>query len=110
MAVNTLEFGERAIGPDEDTYIIAEAGINHNGSLQIARELIDLAAESGADAVKFQKRTLRETYQTDLVEDPSIGEMGVEYTISNLKDVLLTDDQFRRLAEYAEESDIEFLC
>lgn len=110
MSSKSLELGERAIGPREDTYIIAEAGINHNGSLQIAKELIDLAVEAGADAVKFQKRTLEQTYQTDLVEDPSIGEMGVEYTISNLKDVLLTDDQFRRLAEYAENENIEFLC
>jgi len=36
------------------TYIIAEAGVNHNGSLDMARQLIDVAAEAGADAVKFQ--------------------------------------------------------
>ena len=39
-------------------YIIAEAGLNHNGSLKIAKELIEIAADSGADAVKFQKRTV----------------------------------------------------
>jgi len=40
------------------TYVIAEAGLNHNGSVTIAKQLIDLAVEAGADAVKFQKRTV----------------------------------------------------
>ena len=38
------------------TYIIAEIGINHNGSLEVAKKLIDIAAVAGCDAVKFQKR------------------------------------------------------
>ena len=40
------------------TYVIAEAGLNHNGSVRIAKQLIDLAVAAGADAVKFQKRTV----------------------------------------------------
>src|SRR5476651_402695 len=47
----------RKIGQDEPCYIIAEIGINHNGSLDIAKQLIDEAVTAGADAVKFQKRT-----------------------------------------------------
>jgi len=47
----------RAIGPDQPCYIIAEIGINHNGSLDIAKKLIDEAAAAGCDAAKFQKRT-----------------------------------------------------
>ena len=39
-------------------YVIAEAGLNHNGSLEIAKKMIDLAALAGSDAVKFQKRTV----------------------------------------------------
>ena len=46
--------GDRAIGPDEPTYVIAEAGVNHNGSLKRAKELIIEAAKAGADAIKFQ--------------------------------------------------------
>jgi len=45
-----------------DTFIIAEIGINHNGSLDIAKQLIDWAVLSGADAVKFQKRTVEKVY------------------------------------------------
>ena len=44
------------------TYIIAEIGINHNGELDLARELIDKAHEAGCDAVKFQKRTIDLVY------------------------------------------------
>ncbi|NDE10158.1 MAG: N-acetylneuraminate synthase [Chitinophagia bacterium] len=48
---------ERSIGQNEPVYIIAEIGINHNGSIELAKKLIDEAAAAGCDAVKFQKRT-----------------------------------------------------
>ena len=44
------------------TFIVAEIGINHNGSLEIAKKLIDVAASAGVDAVKFQKRTVEKVY------------------------------------------------
>ncbi|MCA9867149.1 MAG: N-acetylneuraminate synthase family protein [Anaerolineae bacterium] len=53
----TVKTGRHAIGDGEPVYIIAEIGINHNGSLEQARKLIDGAIFAGADAVKFQKRT-----------------------------------------------------
>ena len=59
----TLDIGGRRIGPQEPVYIIAEIGLNHNGDLAIAKRLVDVAVEAGVDAVKFQKRKLRETYQ-----------------------------------------------
>ena len=46
-------------------FIIAEIGINHNGSLEIAKKLIDMAHRSGCDAVKFQKRTIDKVYSKD---------------------------------------------
>jgi len=100
----------RPISRDEPTYFIAEAGINHNGSLQMAKELVDIAADAGADAVKFQKRKLKKTYREEIVDNPSIGEMGLEYTVSNLKEVSLSDSEFEELARYTSDSDIEFLC
>jgi len=57
MGQRTIQIGDRRIGNDQPTYIIAEIGINHNGSLRIAKKLIDSAASSNCDAVKFQKRT-----------------------------------------------------
>src|SRR5262249_9752099 len=50
----SFTIADRAIGPAEPVYVIAEAGANHNRDLGIARELIDVAADAGADAVKFQ--------------------------------------------------------
>lgn len=55
--MRTIRFGDRLIGDNQPTYIVAELGINHNGSIDTARRLIDAAVEAGCDAVKFQKRT-----------------------------------------------------
>ena len=57
MGQRTIQIGDRIIGDDQPAYIIAEIGINHNGSLEIAKRLIDVAVSSDCDAVKFQKRT-----------------------------------------------------
>jgi N-acetylneuraminate synthase len=54
---NPTKLGERWVGKDQPTYVVAEIGINHNGDLDIAKQLIDAAVKAGADAVKFQKRT-----------------------------------------------------
>lgn len=52
-----VKIGERYIGEEHPVYIIAEIGINHNGSIDLAKKMIDGAIFAGADAVKFQKRT-----------------------------------------------------
>jgi len=52
-----LRIGNRVIGDGHPAYVIAEIGINHNGDLDVAKQMIQAAKESGADAVKFQKRT-----------------------------------------------------
>jgi N-acetylneuraminate synthase len=56
-AQRKVEVGNRTVGNGEPIYIIAEIGINHNGSLEMAKKLIDGAVFAGCDAVKFQKRT-----------------------------------------------------
>ncbi len=53
----TVSIGSRVIGGGRPVYVIAEIGLNHNGDVELAKRLIDVAAHSGADAVKFQKRT-----------------------------------------------------
>lgn len=52
--MDAITIGNRKVGSGEPVFIIAEAGVNHNGDLDLARRLIDAAAEAGADAVKFQ--------------------------------------------------------
>lgn len=90
--------------------IIAEAGVNHNGSIELAKELIDIAAESGADAVKFQ------TYITDDVlikstplvkyQLTSCGEVS-QYDL--IKSLELRHDDFVNLKDYCITRNIEFL-
>ena len=53
----TVTIGSRVIGGGRPAYVIAEIGLNHNGDVALAKQLIDVAADAGADAVKFQKRT-----------------------------------------------------
>ena len=52
-----INIGNRLVGDGHPAYIIAEIGINHNGSVEIAKQMIDAAVHAGVDAVKFQKRT-----------------------------------------------------
>jgi N-acetylneuraminate synthase len=55
--VRSFELAGRSIGDGQPTYVVAEIGVNHNGDLNLAMQLIDAAVEAGVDAVKFQKRT-----------------------------------------------------
>jgi N-acetylneuraminate synthase len=57
MKTPMVTIGNKPVGDGFSTYVIAEIGINHNGSLALAKKLIDAAVLSGCDAVKFQKRT-----------------------------------------------------
>ena len=54
MHIGTMQIGLRQVGPEQPCFIIAEAGVNHNGDLDLAHRLVDAAADMGADAVKFQ--------------------------------------------------------
>ena len=66
----TVKIGDKVIGDGYPNYIIAEIGINHNGSLEIAKKLIDVAVNCGCDAVKFQKRTVEVVYSAEELARP----------------------------------------
>ena len=109
MAEKKLIIGNRAIGVGEPCFIIAEAGVNHNGSLSRAKELIDAAKEAGADAVKFQKRNLEEIYQKKVLDNPNDSEQKYQFMIPMLKEFELSNEQFKELERYAKQRGIMFL-
>ncbi|MCM1003892.1 MAG: N-acetylneuraminate synthase family protein [Candidatus Gastranaerophilales bacterium] len=57
-----VKIGNKLVGDNYPCFIIAEIGINHNGSVELAKKMIDLAVKAGCDAVKFQKRTVDVVY------------------------------------------------
>ena len=72
MNTKHLDLGERRIGAGEPCFIVAEAGVNHNGDVDLAMQLVDAARAAGADAVKFQ------TWITDrLVAASKIKPQGI---------------------------------
>ena len=57
-------------------FFTAEIGINHNGDIEIAKKLIEIAADAGCDAVKFQKRTVEKVYSKDILDSPRDSPWG----------------------------------
>jgi len=72
--MQTVKIENRLVGENQPCFIIAEIGINHNGSLDLAKKLIDMAIDCGCDAVKFQKRTIDIVYSKEELakERPSV--------------------------------------
>jgi sialic acid synthase SpsE/sugar phosphate isomerase/epimerase len=107
---HVLTLKDRVIGSGQPAFVIAEAGVNHNGSLEMALQLVDMAADAGADAVKFQKRDLPSLYPKALLEDENIAEWAFQYMLPVLKSVELSDAQFSAIKQRCEERDIRFMC
>lgn len=99
MGNKVVRVGERMVGPGHPCYVIAEIGINHNGSLETAKQLIDVAVESGCDAVKFQKRTVDIVYTADELARPRENPFGP--TNGDLKRALeFGHDTYREIDRY----------
>ncbi|MBN1295827.1 N-acetylneuraminate synthase family protein [bacterium] len=110
MECCTIQLGDRIVGESHPCYIIAEAGINHNGSVERARQLVDAAVECGADAVKFQMRHLDQCYPAGLLKEPNLAEWGFHHILGALKDADLSPGAFGSLKDYCSDKEIEFLC
>jgi N-acetylneuraminate synthase len=88
-------------------FLIAEIGINHNGDLAIAKQLIDAAAEAGFDAVKFQKRTIDVVYSKELLDGPRESPWGT--TQREQKEGLeFSKDQYSEIDKYCKEKKIQW--
>src|SRR3989344_782890 len=110
MHLPKIKIGNRLIGDDEPTFVIAEISINHNGDLALAKKLVDAAIEAGVDAVKFQKRNLPEVYQQTILDNPRHGEQGLQYIVPILQEFELSDKEFSELWDYCRQKGVMALC
>ena len=90
-------------------FIVAEVGINHNGDMDICKELIDIAANSGCDAVKFQKRDINQVYTQDFLDSPRQSPWGS--TQREQKEGLeFGKEQYEEVADYCAQRGIEWFA
>ncbi len=101
----TIKIGDKIIGKEHPCFIIGEIGINHNGSIEIAKKLIEIAKNAGCDAVKFQKRTVNEVYTKEELALPRASVFGE--TNGDLKYGLeFQEEEYRIIDNYCKERDI----
>jgi len=106
-----IKIEDRYIGEREPVFTIAEAGVNHNGDIELAKKLVDIAVEAGADAIKFQTFKAEEV----VTKDAPKADYQVKNTKSNqsqyemIKKLELSEDEFKKLYKYARKKGIIFL-
>ncbi|HLC46770.1 MAG TPA: N-acetylneuraminate synthase family protein [Candidatus Nanoarchaeia archaeon] len=105
-----IKIGERLIGDRHPCFIIAEAGVNHQGKLEMAKRLVDVAAEAGADAVKFQMRHPEALFRKETLADRSKEDLPFQYNLDIIEMTQLSKAEFRELAAYCKEKGTMFLC
>ena len=106
-----IRIGKRLIGEGEPCFIIAEAGVNHNGDIKLAKELVDTAKQAGADAVKFQafktENITTKNADTAKYQKENIGKNEKQFDM--LKRLELKEGDFFELKKYCDEKGIIFL-
>ena len=100
---------EDGLRGDKMVFITAEIGINHNGSLKIAKQLIDVAKDAGCDAVKFQKRTVENVYPKDVLDsfrESPWGETTREQKEADMRAIAIGERTSGEKAERHREKDM----
>lgn len=102
---NAVKIGDRFIGDNQPCFIVAEIGINHNGDISLAKQLIHAARQSNCDAVKFQKRTIDVVYSPEELAMPRENPFGD--TNGDLKRGLEFDaEDYKLIDEYCRSNGI----
>ncbi len=109
--MNNIKIGDKDIGIGFKPYFIGEIGINHNGSLTIAKQLIDMAADIGIESVKFQKRDFKNTIIQKQLSKPYVNRNSFGNTYLEHKEFLeFSDRELVELSVYTKEKGLDFGC
>jgi len=109
--MKTVWIGSRPVGEGHPCFVIAEAGVNHNGDSALAHRLIDVAVRAGADAVKFQKRSIGDILIRAALEAPYVKPHSFGLTYGEHREKLeLPEDAYRELVEHCRKDNIVFLA
>ncbi len=104
-----IQIGNKWVGDGNPCFVVAEIGINHNGSLEIVKKLIDAAVEAGCDAVKFQKRTIDIIYTAEELAKPRENPFGA--TNGDLKRALeFGQREYQEINKYCRTKNIMWLA
>jgi len=103
-----LRIGKRLVGDGHPTYIVGEIGINHNGDIEIAKQLIDLARWAGADAVKFQKRNPELAVPPDQRDKMRETPWGYITYLEYRHKVEFSEDQYREIEGYCKQKGMDW--
>ncbi len=90
-------------------FIVAEIGINHNGDMSICKELIDVASDTGCDAVKFQKRDIDQVYTQDFLDSSRESPWGTTQR-EQKAGLEFTADQYNEIADYCKSKKLEWFA
>ena len=103
--MKAVKIGNALVGEGNPCYIVAEIGINHNGDVELAKKLIDVAVQAGCNAVKFQKRTIDVVYTKEELSKPRENPFGE--TNGDLKYGLeFGKEQYDKIDQYCKEKEI----
>jgi sialic acid synthase SpsE/sugar phosphate isomerase/epimerase len=107
---DAIKIGKFTLSKNSPTFIIAEIGINHNGSIDMAKALVDVAVEAGADCAKFQMRKLSALYSNAGDSNDARENLGSQYTLDILSRFQLTEADMFEVFDYCKERGILPLC
>jgi sialic acid synthase SpsE len=105
-----FNIGNHFISDQSPTFIIAEIGNNHNGSIELAKRLVDLAIESGADCAKFQLRDMATLYKNKGDANDASEDLGSQYVLDLLNKFQLKNEEYSEIFDYCSERGILPLC
>ena len=104
-----IKIGNKMVGDGHPAYVIAEIGINHNGDLEIAKQMIDAAVNAGANAVKFQKRTPEICTPPDQQKQMRETPWGYITYLDYRYKVEFNEEQYRVIDHHCREKGIEWM-